>query len=100
MFDFDGTIVDSMKELTIIASGLVNKYYGLSISFAERLYIEASGLSFCQQMEIMFLGYEKNKIIVEIFETLKTYRNLSEPNATSHIHTIHGNAVPTKILTV
>jgi len=30
----------------------------------------------------------------------KTYRNLSEPNATSYIHTIHGNEVPTKILTV
>lgn len=71
MFDFDGTIVDSMKELTIIASGLINKYYGFSISFAERLYIETSGLPFCQQMEIMFPGCEKNKIIVEIFENSK-----------------------------
>jgi len=60
-----------MKELTIIASGLINKYYGLSVSFAERLYIETSGLPFCQQMEIMFSGCEKNKIIIEIFENSK-----------------------------
>jgi len=30
----------------------------------------------------------------------KTYRNLSEPNATSHIYTIYVNAVPTKTLMV
>ncbi|NLU10650.1 MAG: HAD family hydrolase [Tepidanaerobacter acetatoxydans] len=71
LFDFDGTVVNSMGELAVWASELINKYYELAIPIAKELYLRTSGLSFHEQMEIMFPNGNKNKVIVNAFESKK-----------------------------
>lgn len=71
MFDFDGTLVDSMNELAEISANLMNKYFEIAVPIAKRLYIETSGLPFCEQIEIIFPGSAKNRSIVKEFEELK-----------------------------
>jgi phosphoglycolate phosphatase-like HAD superfamily hydrolase len=71
MFDFDGTLVDSMNELAEISSNLLNRYFEIAVPIAKRLYIETSGLPFCEQVEIIFPGSVKNSSVVKEFEELK-----------------------------
>lgn len=71
LFDFDGTLVDSMYELTKLASELINRYYELPIPVAKELYLKTSGLSFYEQMQILFPNGSKNALIVSEFENRK-----------------------------
>lgn len=71
LFDFDGTLVDSMGDLADIASDVILKYYKLSKNYGEMLYKITSGLPFCRQIEMMFCDREKNKLAVDEFETRK-----------------------------
>jgi phosphoglycolate phosphatase len=71
LFDFDGTLVDSMGDLADIASDVIYKYYKLSKDYGEMLYKATSGLPFCKQIEMMFSDVEKNKLAVDEFETRK-----------------------------
>jgi phosphoglycolate phosphatase len=71
LFDFDGTIVDSMGELAVWASKLINEHYELSIPIARELFLNTSGIPFCEQMEIIFPRGSKNAIIVNAFESKK-----------------------------
>jgi phosphoglycolate phosphatase-like HAD superfamily hydrolase len=79
IFDFDGTIVDSMPCLADIASGLINRYYGLSSKLSRDLYMLTSGLPFVEQMEYMFPGKKENREIVEEFERKKEDEVMNEP---------------------
>jgi phosphoglycolate phosphatase len=71
LFDFDGTLVDSMGDLADIASDVIYKYYKLSKDYGEMLYKATSGLPFCKQIEMTFSDVEKNKLAVDEFETRK-----------------------------
>ena len=71
LFDFDGTLVDSMGDLADIASDVIWKHYKLSKNFGEMLYNTTSGLPFCKQIEMMFCDYERNRLAVDDFETRK-----------------------------
>ena len=71
MFDFDGTIVNSMDTLADIAADAIFDNFGLSKHMARDLYLKTSGLPFCQQIELIFPGNTKNQNTVDYFETIK-----------------------------
>lgn len=71
LFDFDGTLVDSMGDLADIASDVIQNYYKLSKNYGEMLYKMTSGLPFCKQIEMMFCDCERNRLAVDEFETRK-----------------------------
>ena len=75
LFDFDGTIVDSMKFLEKNAVSLLNQFYNFPSAKAKQSYRQTTGLPFIQQMEIISpetIGL--NNEVVEKFEQLKIER--------------------------
>jgi len=75
MFDFDGTLVDSMTFLENNAVLLLMEYYNLSKEEATNRYRETTGLPFIQQMEIIApKNKELNSKTVKKFEKMKTDR--------------------------
>lgn len=71
LFDFDGTLVDSMGNLGKIAAETMVKNYGLSFEISYELYMRTSGIPFCQQLESIFPGHKMNNKTVEEFEKTK-----------------------------
>ena len=70
MFDFDGTIVDSMPFLEKNAVYLLTNHYGFSVMEAQKRYRETTGLPFIQQMDII-TPEKDNSLIVDKFEKMK-----------------------------
>lgn len=79
ILDFDGTLVDTMGELTKIAVEVMMQYYGISSHEAKEKYIETSGLPFCQQIEMIFPSDSKNKEATEEFERRKLINFFQHP---------------------
>jgi phosphoglycolate phosphatase-like HAD superfamily hydrolase len=71
MFDFDGTVADTMGFLTETAAHLLTTRYGMAPAEARRAYIETSGLPFVQQMELIFPLDGRNPETVRAFEDAK-----------------------------
>ncbi|MFX0209742.1 MAG: HAD family hydrolase [Candidatus Hodarchaeota archaeon] len=72
LFDFDGTIVDSMPFLEKNAVLLLTKFYNFSSKEAQQKYRETTGLPFVQQMEIISPNNAHlNSEIVHNFEKMK-----------------------------
>lgn len=72
LFDFDGTIVDSMPFLENNAVQLLVKNYKFDENTARTKYRKTTGLPFVQQMEIISPETaELNKRIVKRFEEMK-----------------------------
>ena len=72
VFDFDGTLIDSMGFLTELAAETLTKFYGVSTTEGRRLYTETSGLPFCEQVAVLFPRQEeKNRGAADYFETKK-----------------------------
>jgi phosphoglycolate phosphatase-like HAD superfamily hydrolase len=72
MFDFDGTIIDSMPFLENNAVSLLTKYYNFTKEEAQRKYRDTTGLPFVQQMEIISPdNHDLNSEIVNKFEKMK-----------------------------
>ncbi len=71
IFDFDGTIVDSMSFLTQQATDLLVEQYGMDRGKARRAYIETTGLPFVKQMELIFPGDARNESTVSSYEARK-----------------------------
>ena len=78
VFDFDGTLVDSMPGLTAIATKLLVTQYAFEPELALEKYHETSGLDFKSQMEIICPGNSQNQEVVREFETQKarTYQKI------------------------
>jgi phosphoglycolate phosphatase-like HAD superfamily hydrolase len=72
LFDFDGTLVDTMEGYADIAGRLIHEYFP-SIDFhrARSLYIQTSGIPFVQQIELIRPNDPLNKKIVKDFEDQK-----------------------------
>jgi phosphoglycolate phosphatase-like HAD superfamily hydrolase len=68
IFDFDGTIVDSMSFLTRLATDLLVRDYGMEREKARQAYVETTGLPFVKQMELIFPGDARNRSTVDTFE--------------------------------
>jgi len=71
VFDFDGTLVDTMEGFADLAGELLEKNYGIPFAEGRRRYLETSGIPFFQQLEIIRPGGEKNKECAEEFERRK-----------------------------
>jgi phosphoglycolate phosphatase-like HAD superfamily hydrolase len=71
IFDFDGTIVDSMSFLTQAAEDLLVENYGMEREKARRAYIDTTGLPFERQIELIFPGDARNEPTVKAYEERK-----------------------------
>ncbi|MFW9914224.1 MAG: HAD family hydrolase [Candidatus Thorarchaeota archaeon] len=79
VFDFDGTIADTMPVLERIAVELLQKNYGISKEFARLGYITTTGLPFCQQMELLYPKNPLNQGVIDIFEKKKLESIFEQP---------------------
>ena len=79
LFDFDGTLVDTMHGFADIAGRVINEFYPeVPFEIARRRYLETSGVPFFQQLEIIFPGDPANPKSAEIFEEEKKEGFFSE----------------------
>ena len=71
IYDFDGTLADSMPFLTQQAVELITSHYGLSRERALALYLSTSGEVFARQIEELFPDHPANPAVAEAFEKRK-----------------------------
>ena len=71
IFDFDGTLVDSMSLYAKKASDLISSYYNLDKESAKTLYLKTSGRPFIEQLNILFPDNKKNTKVAHILEKWK-----------------------------
>ncbi|MBN2038559.1 MAG: HAD family hydrolase [Spirochaetes bacterium] len=72
LFDFDGTLVDTMEGFADIAGRIINEFHPeVSFEKARANYLLTSGAPFFQQLEILFPGDKKNSEKVKLFEEEK-----------------------------
>ncbi len=74
IFDFDGTLADSMPFLEMIGVQIFMKYYGITKEDATKRYRSTTGLPYEHQIEINFPNDRRNKDATEEFEHLKIER--------------------------
>ncbi len=78
IFDFDGTLVDSMGGLADLAALLIEDHHGLTRQEARQKYLQTSGLPFHQQLEKIFPNHGLNKKVAEAFESRKKQQYLDQ----------------------
>lgn len=74
VFDFDGTLADSMPFLERIGVQVMMKYYEIDKNDATQRYRSTTGLPYEHQIENIFRGNSSNHQAVEEFEHLKIDR--------------------------
>ena len=79
IFDFDGTIANTMPFLSDLAVGLMTDSYDISDAEARRKYLETTGMDFSSQIEEIFPGHAKNVSVVAAMESCKGERILEHP---------------------
>ena len=87
VFDFDGTIIDTMGSFCKTAAHVMNKHYGISLQEGRRLYIETSGIPFYFQLEELFPGNIKNPLAAGEFEHNKM-KGISSENFFPEVRTV------------
>lgn len=71
MFDFDGTLVDTMHEYARIASKEMEDIYGIARETARQLYLETSGIPFFQLLDLIFEPDQRNDACAIRYENRK-----------------------------
>ncbi len=71
VFDFDGTLVDTMQSFADTAADVMAARYGLDYDHARRRYLETSGVPFFQQLEVIFGDDPRNEAAAAEFERRK-----------------------------
>jgi choline kinase/phosphatidylglycerophosphate synthase/beta-phosphoglucomutase-like phosphatase (HAD superfamily) len=71
IFDFDGTLADTMPFLTELAVELITEEYRMAPSPARERYLETSGLTFANQLQEIFPGHPRNTAVAVAFEAQK-----------------------------
>ncbi len=74
VFDFDGTLADSMPFLEEIGVATMMKHYGVSREDATQRYRSTTGLPYEHQIKSNFPGDPRNEEAIEEFEQLKIER--------------------------
>lgn len=74
IFDFDGTLADSMPFLESIGVEMMMTYFGVSNEDATARYRSTTGLSYDQQVKMNFPDHPKNEEAIEAFEKMKIDR--------------------------
>lgn len=71
IFDFDGTLANSMPFLERIGVQIMMKYYGIDREEATVRYRSTTGLPYEHQIKMNFPNHPKNEEAIEEFEQLK-----------------------------
>ena len=79
IFDFDGTIANTMPFLSDLAVGLLTDSYDISDAEARRRYRETTGMDFGSQIEEIFPGHTNNLAVAAAMELGKRERILEHP---------------------
>ena len=79
IFDFDGTIVDSMDEFADIAAVVLDEFYGTPKSQGRADYMSTSGIPFFQQLELLHPKDKRNIDASAAFEERKMVTYLQKP---------------------
>ena len=87
IFDFDGTIADTMPFLSGLAVNLITENYAISNEEASRKYLETTGMDFGSQVEEIFPQHPKNRDVVATMEASKKRGIFGHP--------LFGEVVPT-----
>jgi phosphoglycolate phosphatase-like HAD superfamily hydrolase len=74
VFDFDGTLADSMPFLQSIGVEVMMKHFGVSNDDAIKRYVTTTGLPYEHQIMLNFPDDARNEAAVEEFEKLKIDR--------------------------
>lgn len=79
IFDFDGTLADTMPFLTDLAVRLMVAHYQLTPAEARTRYLATTGLDFASQLEEIFPHHPKNVEVEAAFEAEKDDYILDHP---------------------
>ena len=79
IFDFDGTLVDSMSGFGEIASQVMDHHFACGLDWAREQYRKTSGLPFPFQIERIFPGDPRNQPTVADFNDQKRTSYASRP---------------------
>jgi phosphoglycolate phosphatase len=74
IFDFDGTLADSMPFLQKIGVEVMMKHFGVSKEDATERYVSTTGLPYEHQIKMNFPDDPRNEAAIEEFEQLKIDR--------------------------
>lgn len=76
VFDFDGTLLDSMSAFQRLAGRVMARTYDISPSHGEEQYRQTSGIPFFQQLERLYPSHPRNADAASTFESdkLASYR--------------------------
>ena len=88
VFDLDGTLIDTMRYFGMVASDVINKYYGIEKEKAKKMYFETSGIPFFQQLEVLFPKDERNDLAAKEYEENKLYYFFKEPFSNDILQTL------------
>ena len=97
LFDFDGTLVDTMQGFADIAADVIHSSHKeMSFDEARKRYMETSGAPFYQQLEIIFPNDPLNAGMVEIFEETKKdgfFKSTFSPEVRSTIEELRSGGI-------
>jgi phosphoglycolate phosphatase-like HAD superfamily hydrolase/phosphatidylglycerophosphate synthase len=79
VFDFDGTLVNSMEAFADIAADVMPKYYPITAREARVSYLRTSGIPFFQQLETLFPNDPANEKAAAEFEETKKLSYFEKP---------------------
>jgi phosphoglycolate phosphatase-like HAD superfamily hydrolase len=74
IFDFDGTLANSMPFLQKIGVEIMMKHFGVSKEDATKRYVSTTGLPYEHQIKMNFPDDPRNEAAIEEFEQLKIDR--------------------------
>ena len=86
IFDFDGTLADTMPFLSELAVGLLTEGYEISHTEARQRYLATTGMDFASQIEEIFPGHASNDAIAAAMESGK--------RAQMHEHPLFDEVIP------
>ncbi len=73
LFDFDGTLVDTMGAFADVAGRLMASYFGGTIEEGRQAYLATSGIPFFQQLAVLHPASPLNERVSEEFERDKLH---------------------------
>jgi len=71
IFDFDGTLVDTMQSFADTAADVMATRYDVQFDWARQRYLDTSGIPFFQQLEVIFPNDQRNEEAANEFEQRK-----------------------------
>ena len=74
VFDFDGTLADSMSFLQRIGVEIMMKHFGVTEDDATERYVTTTGLPYEHQIKMNFPDDPRNEAAIDEFEQLKIER--------------------------